>query len=451
MAQSASIGQQDTARRLWVWAGLALGLPIGLGVLALCALLARLAVGPISIDWTAEALRERLSERLHYAYDVEFDDVLIDWPGSLGGVELRLERVKIRDHSREVIGEVPAIAARVPIGRLLIGNLAPSELRLERPLIRWLATTGGAVKFDVGGSRPGISGKILEDLMIYLAAAPRAEASEAAERPTPPTLVLDQADITIGSEVDGSRLRSPAARVVATPGDEGVLTVFDLALEGGAERGPRLLARSLFRTADQRITLDVEVTDIRPRQLLALVPALAPIAGLDAPASGSVTLDMDKFFTVRAGTFDVRLGPGAIIHGPWSATVAIESGEIVGHLADSGRDVAIETLKLDFGGPTLDGRLDLDGDGQRQRFGLEASVDGVDRAALAAGWPAALGGNAGFWLATTADTAAPIDLTLTGTRDVVDDRVSIEGVIKSPATTIRVTGTLAAPLIDVAP
>ena len=431
--------------------GIILGAPLGLALLVICALVARLAFGPLSINWFADSIREQLGEHLYYAYDVEFSDVLLDWTRGGSALGLRLEGVKIHDYSKEVIGEVPAIEAEVRLGALLAGRTTPAELRLEHPAIRWLATTGGAVKFDIGGSRPGISGKILEDIMILLAAAPGAASDSDQERQTAPTLVLADADITIGSEVDGSTLHAPAARIVASPDGAGVRTVYDLTLDGATGAPARLLARSLFRTSDQRIALEVEVSGVRPRELVALVPALRPIAGLDAPASGTVSLDMDKYFTIGSGTFDVTFGPGRLSHAEWGLDVPVESGRLAGQLADSARDAAFETVLLDFGDAALSGRLDIDGDGRRQRFGLDATISGLDRAAVARRWPAAVRGNAAFWLGTATDSAAPLKLTLTGSHAMADDGLLVEGIIDGPPTRVQVTGTLAAPMIDVAP
>jgi len=439
---------QRSALRLF---GVVLGVPLGLALLVICALVARLAVGPLSINWLADSIRERLGERLYYAYDVEFSDVLLDWSKGGGALGLRLEGVKIHDYSKEVIGEVPALVAEVPLGALLSGRTTPTELRLERPAIRWLATTGGAVKFDIGGSRPGISGKILEDIMILLAAAPGSAPEVDQERPTAPTLVLEDADITIGSEVDGSTLHAPAARIVASPDGAGVRTVYDLTLDGTSGAPARLLARSLFRTADQRIALEVEVSGVRPRELVALVPVLGPISGLDAPASGTVALEMDKYFTIGSGSFDVTFGPGRLRHVGWGLDVPVESGHLAGQLADSARDVAFETVFLDFGSTTLSGRLDIDGDGQRQRFGLDATISALDRAAVARQWPATVRGNAAYWLGMTPEAMAPLRLTLTGSHGVADDALLVDGVIEPPPTRVRVAGTLAAPMIDVAP
>ena len=169
------------------------------------------------------------------------------------------------------------------------------------PRIRWIKTTGGAIKFDIGADRPGDSGKILEDFLITLAAAP--DPQEGEQKVLPEMRIVD-AEIMIGNESENSNLHISDADILIAPHAMGVRSTFELAIET-ATRPVHITAEGLYRTKDQRIELALKFKDLALDGLGSVLPAPVPGSIMSEAVSGSIQLDMDKFFSVDAAEFDL--------------------------------------------------------------------------------------------------------------------------------------------------
>ena len=292
----------------------AVGGVLALAILIAAALTARLAVGPISIAFLGPDLREALSEQVYYAYDVKFDDLELRWSDGNGNTGVALVAVRVADYSLQDIATVPEIIVGLSPGSMIGGDMKPEAITVVAPKIRWIKTTGGAIKFDIGAKKPGDSGKILEDFLITLASAPDPE--EGKKKVLPEMRIID-AEIEIGNEVENSSLRISDADILVAPHAKGVRSTFELAIET-ASQPVHISAEALYRTKDQRIELALKFKDLALDGLDALFPGPVPGPIMREPVSGSIQLDMDKFFSVDAAEFELNgkaLSLARIIHG----------------------------------------------------------------------------------------------------------------------------------------
>ena len=306
---------------------------VAIVALAAAAIAARLAVGPVSIMALAPSIQEKLSERLYYAYRIEFDDVTIAWRGGSAPVEVRLESVRIRDYSSDVIATIPAIATHGEPFALLKGEGGINSITVERPKIRWIESAGGAIRFDIGADQPGMSGKILEDFLITIASAPDPTIDA---RPLPKIEAVD-ADILIANELDGTSYRMTNAHIIGIPDRLGVRATyaFDLALGSTVTR---LTAESLFKTADQRIDLIVRFDGLAPSDLKGALPMPAWLAAIDTPFGGIVEFDMDRLFHIGRVDLDASGGGSGIAV---SARVDQHEVFVEGTVIAARRDVSV--------------------------------------------------------------------------------------------------------------
>ncbi len=214
-------------RRFRNYTLLALASVLAVAILVTAALTARLAVGPVSVAFMGPDLRESLGEKLNYAYDVKFDDLELRWSDGHGNTGLALVGVRIAYYSLQDIASVPEIIVGLSPAGIIGGDMKPKAITVVAPRIRWIKTAGGAIKFDIGADKPGDSGKILEDFLITLAAAP--EPQEGEKKILPEMRIID-AEITIGNEVDNSSLLVSDADILIAPHAKGVRSTFELAL-----------------------------------------------------------------------------------------------------------------------------------------------------------------------------------------------------------------------------
>ena len=379
-----------------------LGGVLALAILVAAALTARLAVGPISVAFLGPGLREALSEHVYYAYDMKFDELELRWSDGHGNLALALIDVRVADYSLQDIASVPEIIIGLSPSGLIGGDMKPKAITVVAPKIRWIKTAGGAIKFDIGADKPGDSGKILEDFLIMLASAPDPE--EGQEKILPEMRIVD-AEIMIGNEVDNSSLRILDADILVAPYAKGVRSVFELSIETAAS--PVLIsAVGLYRTKDQRIELDLSFKDLALDGLGALLPDTVPDPIMSEPMTGSIQLDMDKFFSIDAAEFDLN-GKALNLAGHARLEASTVSLEAHGTLANS-------SLK-----------------------------------ALSVGWPSGLGPQFDTWIANGGGREKNVELALEGSVHRFDQSLQLSGTIGTPETRFTVSGLTNQPIVEI--
>jgi hypothetical protein len=357
---------------------------------------ARLAVGPISLSFLAPALTESIAERLYWAYEVSFEDIRLQWSDGHGRLGLELVSVGVADYSSEEIASVPRISLGLPLGRLIASDYRPEAITVEGAKIRWIRTAGGAIKFDIGAEEPGMSGKILEDFLIMIASAP--DPSEEQE-PLPEMRIVD-AEIIIGDELDQSELTITDADILIGPHTNGVRSVFTLEIANGSAP-TRVSAEGLYRTADQHISLEVDIAELTPAQFARGEWAALTNLFFTEAVTGTATFEMDKFFGIEAATFDLRSA----------------SSRLAGEATADVRAVALR-----FNGGIAPAPQDL---------------------------PLMLGPALPAWIKDRKDASLPLELDVSGSFDKFDNALSLEGHLGPPKTPISITGPLEQPVIVV--
>ena len=374
---------------------LALAGVLAAAILITAALTARLAVGPVSVAFMGPDLRESLGEKLYYAYDVKFDDLELRWSDGFGNTGLALVGVRVADSSAQDIASVPEIVVGLSPAGIIGGDMKPKAITVVAPRIRWIKTAGGADK-------PGESGKILEDFLITMASAPEPEEGE---KEILPEMRIIDAEITIGNEVENSSLLVSDADILIAPHAKGVRSTFELAVETAA-RPVHISAEGLYRTKDQRIELALNFIDLALDGLAALLPGPVPGPIMSEPVSGSIRLDMDKFFAVDAAEFDLS-GKALSLAGHARLEASLVSLEAHGSLAKSSLQ------------------------------------------ALNQGWPAGLGREFDIWLENGGAGESDVALALQGSVDRFDQSLQLSGTIGSPRTPFIVSGLTDSPIVEI--
>ncbi len=379
-----------------------LGALLALAVLIVATFTARLAAGPVSVAFLGPRLQEDLGSRLYYAYDVKFDDLELRWSDGHGNLALAMVGVRVADYSLQDIATVPEIVAGLNPGALVGGDMKPSAITVVRPKIRWIKTAGGAIKFDIGAKKPGDSGKILEDFLITLASAPNPE--EAAEKILPDMRIVD-ADIKVGNELENSTVHISDADILIAPHAEGVQSVFDLAVETDTEP-VNISADGLYRTKDQQIELAVNFVDLTLNGFAAMLPSSIPETLMRESLTGMVELDMDKFFSIKAASFNL-----------------------------SGKTL------------NLTGRASMDA--KFLSLNLHGSLAESSLVALGHGWPSGLGHEFDDWLTSDTHKDSRVALVLEGSVHRFDQTLTLSGTIGYPETPFTVSGIADNPVIHI--
>lgn len=389
-------------RRLRKYLVFSFGGAIALALLIAAALTARLAISPVSVAFLGPRLQESIGESLYYAYDVKFDGLELRWSDGHGNLGLALVGVRVADYSLQDIASVPEIIFGLSPGAVIGGDMKPAAITVIAPKIRWIKTAGGAIKFDIGAKKRGDSGKILEDLMITMAAAP--EPDEGSKKVLPEMRIVD-ANILIGNEEENSSLRISDADLLIAPHAEGVRSAFELVIETASEP-VHISAEGLYRTKDQRIELALSFEDLALYGLGALLPGPVPEVIMSEPFTGTILLDMDKFFSIDTAVFSL-------------------SGDALSLTGSAHIDAKLVSLEAN-------GTL------------AEASLQ-----ALRNGWQSGLGQDFDAWLASREHQGSSFALALRGSVHRFDQTLEFSGTIGPPETPFTVSGITDSPVIEI--
>ena len=275
---------------------IAVAVPLVLGA----ALLARLAVAPMSLPVPQVALDE-LAKAAPPGWRVEASAAVIDLWGRDGLSGLRLDGLRVTDAQGEEAFAAPAVALRFA--------LRPSLRAAEAVRLREVAVSGAALRIERKA-----------DGRLSLMAEGGTDGSDGGQAPVSPfalppglpSIAVEDASLTWADARSGRSwlIEDVEARFAAAEGggSEADLSLDLPPLPDGSAAGRAVARVSLdpSGTGKATLTLDRAV----PATLAGLDPILAELAGAGVPVSGTATLGLapggrpttlDGTFTVGAG------------------------------------------------------------------------------------------------------------------------------------------------------
>ncbi len=402
--------------------GIALGLTIATA--AGIALLAwRLSQGPLELPWLAREIAAQATAEAE-GRTVTVGSATLAWEG-LGAVDRPLDirlsdvRVRARDGTTEIA--LPEAAVSLSLRRLVLGEIAPRSILLRRPRLSLVRAEDGSVSVAFVGEAEGAPGDagVAHDLLEDLT-HPERDGSRFGRFAR---LRIEQARLEIIDHALGTIWHVPDATIDVVRRPEGGLSLAaDLHVTLG-ENSMRAAITGGWTGAG--LELDVDATPVRPAVLAQTIPALAPLAGLDAPVATRLTLRLDPQFRPRGADLSLTIGAGTATLP--EATVAFERGALRGGWDGTAATVQEMTLRLADAGGHAGPTIRLSGEGQQRQDGtygadLRVQVDAVPLAALPALWPQGVAANPRVWMVENLTDGTARDLTLTAQLTVPADR-----------------------------
>lgn len=426
------VGQaiRHTGRTLHLLSRLLLSLLV-LFVLAAGGLAWRLAQGPMEIGWLAQRLERVAAERFHQ--DLAIGRAALTWEGFQKGLdsplEIRLDRVVLRDADGRRVADVPQANLQLSAGQLAVGRIVPRVLELEGLRLRVERLQDGGIR--VGVEKAGAAEETPLDAGAGPGAAEGLEALlQALERP----LTGDRdAAASMWTQMRALRLRDAAlsvhdARLGATWRAKGVELDLTRLPAGGAtgqgrftlslgkkpstgspptgNPGENLAGRELHADVtatlgggDGTLTVQTRLSPFTPARLAAVAPAFGALAAANVPVTLAATATFGGDLALRKLAVRAEVGAGQVMAGtlalPVAGAVVQAEGELAGGSLTKGR-IHIERLEL---APRQERpHTILHADVQAERTGgkiaadLSADMDQINFGDLAAVWPSWLGG-----------------------------------------------------------
>ncbi len=262
-----------------------------------------LTIRPITLPFVSDYIKNQLDNRFH-AYYIDFDNAQTRWRPIKGTLEVHLNSARALDYGENILASIPTVLAEVRIKSIFNERLAVQNFEFQNPRISLIRTTGGALKFDIGSSDDGSSGRVLETILIYMVTAPTTN--------EPLTdLRIISSDLTIGDEITGSLLHAPKANITLMPNNKGIGCAYDFEIFARGEY-LHISGDCLYKTANEEFNLLVNLDEVRPALLTEISPQFSYLTPLEVRLSGEVRLELDKFLTVKQAEFDLTSGNGSL-------------------------------------------------------------------------------------------------------------------------------------------
>ncbi len=279
---------------------------IAVAVLIACALAAwRLSQGPASLAWAVPSV-EYLINRTSQVFSYDIDDIIVSWEGWSEGLDVRFVGVSVSDRDRQPVARLPELSVGLSADALRSLRLAPTEIHLSAPRLRLVRRTNGTLEFGFAESEGGTT-PVLDFLSAALA-EPR--------DPSNPFSYLESVTISNGRFVYHDRKLNASWRGRLSNAQ---LVRHDrrMSFQGTFEfsAGQEVAGLELHGSLDSSTkTLAARATfqGFRPSDFAPVGAAFAPLAAVDVPLDGIVSLVTDDTGTLKQADVDVRGGNGRL-------------------------------------------------------------------------------------------------------------------------------------------
>ncbi len=380
-------------------------------LLALCIALPFLAGGALGV--LAWRLSERPMESGLLARQIEraanadggplrlsIGRAFLAWNGFRGEgapLEIRVSDASLRDPQGSLVALLPDAEITLALRPLLRGVLAPATIELLAPSLHLRRDASGQLALDLpeGVSLPAsasVEARREQGVLLLLADLMRPVEDRAAHTALRRIRMVD-GQVTVRDErLDiawelrdarfaltrraGGGLDADGEAILHARPADGEAMALPVHLSGGAEGTPA------------RLTLRLDLPVLRPMELAALLPPLAPLAMLDAPLAVQARLGFDEtgrplgvglaFQATEEGLIEPRPG------------FAIRFTALEAELSGDAQRLVIERARIELAGAAgtaLDASAELNRDESGWSGPLHLLLSQVELAALPAVWP----------------------------------------------------------------
>ena len=383
-----------------------------------------MTIRPIPLPFLSSYIENQLNSRLH-AYYIDFDDAQTRWRPIKGTIEVHLNSVRALDYGDNLLARIPKALAEISAKTIFNKHVTLQYLELHNPKISFIHTMGGALKFDIGNSNDGSSGKVLETILINMVTAPTTHTTK---NESFKDLRIVNSDLILGDEVTGSLLHAPNANITLTPNNKGIGCAYDFKIFARGEY-LHISGDCLYKTASEELNLLVNLNKVRPALLTEISPQFSYLTPLEVRLSGEVRLELDNLLNVKQAEFDLTSGNGSLeVTDYFGKNLNINSLHIVGkalnnfsHIEFDNVMVQLDEAKAEANGLFLTDKDNLD-------FNINTSISGTLISSLLPRWFAYLETESMNCLSsTTSNIYQESSLNIDGTYNLMENQINASG------------------------
>ena len=361
--------------RLLVW----LGSVAAVLILIAAAGFWRLLQGPVELDRLVPYVEQAL-QRSGAGIGVAVAGVSIGIDPDTHQLDLRARNVRLSLPSGEKLANFPEMATSFSLGAMLKGRIEPTRLVVEHPVLALTRDAGGTLSLRVGN--PDASGDetgLRNALALFAPLRPDTPWSQLRQ------ISIRDATILVDDRVSGKIWRADRTAATLQRSADGATGDVSFAVALGSNN-PELHATYRYAAPTHLFDVELSVAGLDPAALAPLSPALAPLAKVQFPVSGTAEIRFDANTGIaQGGRLDLGFGAGEIDTDLLvSGRLPVAQGELHADYAPDSAELHLDRLALDLNGGTtvvVSGKLD----------GLQPQLVSVGAAA----WPSSLTGALG--------------------------------------------------------
>ena len=302
----------------------------------------RLLSGPVDVP-VPQALLDRVIAEAAPGWHVRAAGAQLDFSSNDGLSGLKLRSVVLADAGGTELVTVPVLGLRFK----MVPSLKPAQMLA----IREIALSGASV--DVTRDADGVFQLALGDMVGGgQGDDPFALLGDLGALRDLPQLRIEDAQLRYTDLARGTTWRTQRARLTLAPTGTGLAATLGVVVDGGIG-GAQLDA--VHTTATGEIAAALVLHDVRPSRIAELDPLLSPLARIDAPLSGKLTVTAHDGGTFGRVTASLRAAEGYVTLD--RDPVALDSFSTELHCTIAAEQCEIETLSI----RTADFRADASG------------------------------------------------------------------------------------------
>ena len=307
----------------------------------------RLMQGPIALDWLAPYIEAGL-ERSGIGFKVAIGGVHLGIDHATRHLDVRADDVRVSQPDGEPLARLPEISTSFGLRELLHGQLLPTQLVIERPVIHLARDPGGAITARLASPDDAAS-ELGPQMLEQLAGARQSDAPFGLLQ----RLRIRGATVIVDDQRTRQSWRVERVDVAVERSGKGIRGDFSLAVPIGSSM-PELHAQYRYFADRHVLDLDLSIDGVEPTALPPLIPELAQLQHLQLPISGTLRtrIDLDRG-SAQGSRLDLVLGKGQL-QSEWlpKGIVTVEKGELHAVYAPEIAEIQLESFALDLGAGT---------------------------------------------------------------------------------------------------
>lgn len=353
----------------------------------------RLSGGPVSLAFLTPYVQDALAQT-DAPYEVEFSDTILTWAGWERALDIRILDVRAVGADGAVAATAPEVSISLSVAALWRGMIAPTAIEVIEPRVRLTRNADGGFEFGLGDDAGAAGGDASEWLIADLLAPPD------------PTRIMGylerisiiRGDLRVVDQGLGLAWHVPRATVNLSRHESGIGVDATLLVDI-AGRTPEIGVRARYQGRGSDFKVWVDFTDLRPEWFAAEASALAPLAAVRLPLSGTVELTLGPLGALRDVAFILGAGAGELVlDGLSSVPIPIAGAVATGTLSIADERLQLDSAMIDLGGPQVELEGVLEGFGGTPLIAVGVTISDLPIDDLARFWPDAIAPDARSWV-----------------------------------------------------